>query len=158
MAATEPFDEKAASLRRHHALNPRPQVVRDPAFTADNPFFDPRDVVQVKYEMLRRVREDHQPVSQAAANFGFSRPSFYQAQTGFAQAGLPGLVPQRPGPKRAHKLTPAAVDLLEVARAEDPTLTSAQLTQVLAERLGIHVHLRSVERALARRKKGPQRP
>jgi transposase len=156
MPAAEPASDKVAALRRHHALNPRPGAVRDPAFVATNPFFDPRDLVQVKYEMLRRVREDRQSVSETAADFGFSRPSFYQAQSGFTQAGLPGLVPQRPGPRRAHKLTVAAVDLLATARAQDPALTSDQLTQILAEELGIQVHRRSVERALARRKKGLQ--
>src|SRR4051812_49751372 len=33
-------------------LNPRADDVRDPAFV-DSEFFDPRDLVQVKYEMLR---------------------------------------------------------------------------------------------------------
>jgi len=39
-----------------------------------------RDVVQVKYEMLRRVRVDQVPMARAARAFGFSRPAFYQAQ------------------------------------------------------------------------------
>src|SRR5438874_10935646 len=64
-----PRDDKASALRRQHALNPRPQSVGDSAFTSGNPFFDSRDLVQVKYEMLRRVREDGEAVSQAAANF-----------------------------------------------------------------------------------------
>ena len=71
-----PRQDKASALRQHHALHPRPQAVIDEAFTSANPFFDPRDVVQVKYEMLRRVREDGTPVSRAAADFGFSRPSY----------------------------------------------------------------------------------
>jgi hypothetical protein len=69
--AAAPREDKESALRRHHALNPRPNAVRDPAFTSGNPFFDPRDLVQVKYEMLRRVREEGDSVSQAAAEFGF---------------------------------------------------------------------------------------
>jgi transposase len=147
------YPDKAASLGRHHALHLRPQDVRDPAFTSDNPFFDPRDLVQVKYEMLRRVRQEGRPVSQTAVAFGFSRPSFYQAQAQFQQDGLPGLVPQRPGPKRAHKLSEAVVDLLEGVLAEDATLSSSRLAQLLEEQLGLRVHPRSVERALARRRR-----
>ena len=93
-----PRDDKEASLRRHHALNPRPEEVNDAAFSSGNAFFDPRDLVQVKYEMLRRAREEGSTVSQAAASFGFSRPSFYEAQAAYGSAGLPGLLPQRPGP------------------------------------------------------------
>jgi transposase len=156
--AETPPDDKASALRRHHALNPRPQVVHDSAFTSRNTFFDPRDLVQVKYEMLRRVWEDGEAVSQAAADFGFSRPSFYQTQAVFEALGLPGLVPQRPGPKRAHKLSEAVVDRLEQALKTNPSLNSAKLAQRLEEELGLRVHRRSVERALSRRRnKGAQR-
>ena len=96
--------------------------MRDPAFTAGDPFFDPEDLVQVKYEMLRRVREDGRKVSETSAAFGFSRPSFYAAQAAFQTAGLPGLVPQRPGPRRAHKLSAPVLALLEEALAAEPAL------------------------------------
>ena len=156
--AETPREDKAMALRRHHALNPRPQAVGDSAFTSGNAFFDSRDLVQVKYEMLRRVNEDGEPVTQAAADFGFSRPSFYQAQAVFEAEGLPGLLPQRPGPKRAHKLSEEVVDRLEQALKTDPSLNSAQLAQQLEEERGLRVHRRSVERALSRRlKRGAQR-
>ena len=134
--------------------------MRDPAFTAGDPFFDPEDLVQVKYEMLRRVREDGRKVSETSAAFGFSRPSFYAAQAAFQKAGLPGLVPQRPGPRRAHKLSGPVLELLDEALAAEPALSSAALSGLLWERLALRVHPRSIERALARRaKKGAlQRP
>ena len=157
--AETPRESKEAALRRHHALNPRPHSVGDAEFTSNNAFFDARDLVQVKYEMLRRVHEDGQPVSQAAAEFGFSRPSFYQAQTVFDAEGLPGLVPQRPGPKRAHKLSEEVVDRLDEALAANASLNSAQLAQLVEEEFGLRVHRRSVERAMSRRqKKGRRQP
>jgi transposase len=151
--AQTPQDDKGSALRRHHAFNPRPQAVTDAAFISGNAFFDARDLVQVKYEMLRRVREDGQAVSRTATDFGFSRPSFYQTQAVFDAEGLPGLVPQRPGPKRAHKLSEEVVDRLEHALKAEPSLNSAQLAQRLEDDLGLRVHPRSVERALGRRKK-----
>jgi transposase len=128
--------------------------VSDPDFTGDNPFFDANDLVQVKYEMLRRVREDGLQVTKASADFGFSRPSFYEAQAAFAQAGLPGLLPRRPGPRRAHKLSEAVMSALEAARADEPWLTSTDLARMVSERFGLNVHPRSIERALKRRGKG----
>ena len=127
--------------------------MRDAAFTEGGPFFDPEDLVQVKYEMLRRVREEGARVTQASAAFGFSRPSFYAAQAAFQEAGLPGLVPQRPGPRRAHKLSAPVLELLEQALAAEPALSSAALSGLLWERLALRVHPRSIERALARRSK-----
>src|SRR5215469_14688512 len=105
MAKRSKPDRKQLALRQQGALNPRPEQVTDQLFLT-NEFFDPRDLVQVKYEMLRRVQSDGQPVSRAAAALGFSRPSFYQAQATFQQGGLPALVPHKRGPKQAHKLTP----------------------------------------------------
>ena len=147
-------DDKDAALRRHHALNPRPDRVSDPAFASGDPFFDRRDLVQVKYEMLRRAREEDQPVSRAAAAFGFSRPSFYAARASFEAAGLPGLVLRRPGPRRAHKLSEPIVEALAAEVAADPSLGSAELARIVEARFGIRVHRRSVERALGRRKRG----
>lgn len=151
-------DGKLAALRRHHAQHPRPDVVRDPAFTSGDPFFDPRDLVQVRYEMLRRVREEGRSVTGTAAVFGVSRPAFYAAAASFEQAGLPGLVPERPGPRRAHKLSPAVVDALAASLAADPSRNSASLARIAEEQFGIIVHRRSVERALARRKRGLRGP
>ena len=157
MASPHDAADKASALRQHHALNPRPQTVRDPAFAGDNPFFDARDLVQVKYEMLRRVRDDGQHVSETSAVFGFSRPSFYEALAAFQQRGLTGLLPQRPGPKRAHKLSEDVLDKLQAALADEPGLTSADLAGLVRREVDLIVHPRSIERALQRRrrKKGP---
>ena len=111
-------DPKREALRQQGTLNPRPGEVIDKLFAEDS-FFDPRDLVQVKYEMLRRVQSEHQSVSEAAAAFGFSRPSFYQAQSAFEQDGLAGLVPHKRGPKRAHKLTEEVLTFIVETRQQD---------------------------------------
>jgi hypothetical protein len=95
-------DAKLQALREARALNARPQRVADPLF-GEGEFFDPRDLVQVKYEMLRRVLTEKRPVSEAATAFGFSRVAFYQAQAAFAEHGLPGLLAKRPGPRGARE-------------------------------------------------------
>src|SRR5579863_5527951 len=53
---------KLDALREEGTLNPTPDEVRDPKFL-DNEFFDPHDIVQVKYEMLRRVSIENASVS-----------------------------------------------------------------------------------------------
>lgn len=126
--------------------------MRDELFRS-NAFFDPRDLLQVKYEMLRRVREDGVPVSQAAASFGVSRPTWYRAQRAYEAGGLPGLLPDRPGPRRPHKLGEEVVEALRAARSEQPELSAADLVELVRERFGISIHRRSIGRALARQKK-----
>jgi transposase len=111
-----------------------------------------RDLVQVKYEMVRRVQVGGAPVARAAAAFGFSRPSYYQAAVALADGGLPALVPAKPGPRRAHKLTDEVLAHAEALLAGDPSLRPADLVGPLADRFGVHVHPRSIERALGRRR------
>lgn len=152
MAKRKPMDEKVSALSEHHALNTRAPAVTDPTFSA-NPFFDSRDLVQVKYEMLRRVHKEGQPISHAASAFGFSRPSFYQAQADFEARGLPGLLPERPGPRGAHKLTDEVMDFIEGALAENQDLRAPQLAEMVNEAFGLTVHPRSIERGLLRRQK-----
>jgi transposase len=150
-------DDKSAALRATRTLNAHPESVVDPAFTRGDPFFDPRDLVQVKYEMLRRVQVEGQAVTTTAAAFGLSRPSFYAAQMAWQTAGLPGLIPARPGPRAGHKLTAAVVTFLLDQRARDPHLRTAQLVTLVQEQFGLRVHPRSIERTLARHTKKGRR-
>ena len=140
---------KRLILRQTGTLNPRPDGVTDELFT-DSDFFDPNDLLQVKYEMLRRVHCDDFTVRRAAQLFGFSRPSFYQAQETFTGGGLGALVPQKRGPRRAHKLSQKIMAVIERTIAADP---GADLVATVQQEFGISVHRRSIERALARTKK-----
>jgi transposase len=152
MAKIKLPDPKTQALRQRGSLNPHPDKVADPLF-ATSDFFDPRDLVQVKYEMVRRAQVDRHPVSHSATAFGFSRPSFYQAQAQLKRAGLPALVPQKPGPQRRHKLDAEVMTFLRQLRSEDPSLRPPDLAYRILERFGRKVHPRSVERALARQEK-----
>jgi len=143
-------DPKAEQLAKTRTLNEHPETVADAQF-ASSEFFDAADLVQVKYEMVRRVEVEGSAVSAAAGSFGFSRQSYYTAASALAAGALPGLVPAKPGPRRAHKLSEPVLDHLQSLRAADPALRSAALAQAVADRFGIGVHPRSVERALARR-------
>jgi len=142
-------DAKSKALRHHRALHPDPDSVQDESFRTEE-FLDPRDRVQVKYEMLRQHRVEGQTVSQAAASFGVSRQSFYLAEKVFDQEGLPGLVPTRRGPKQAHKCTDEVLDFVEQWRQAP---TDQSVSEAVEQRFGVRIHPRSIDRALARRKK-----
>lgn len=150
-------DPTVEALAESRTLNPRPEAVTDEAFTSSE-FFDPRDLVQVRYEMLRRVSEDGVSVSSAAAAFGLSRQTYYQAAAALAEAGLAGLLPGKPGPRGAHKLTGEVVGHLQALVASDPGLRPAELAEAVAQRFGIRVHSRSIERALARAPESDRSP
>ena len=90
-------------------------------------------------------------MSETAATFGFSRPSFYAARAAFQQAGLPGLLPRKRGPRQAHKLTDDVLAVLATARAEDGSVPrTTALAAIVKDRFGITAHPRSIERSLVR--------
>ncbi len=152
MPGNKRHPDKAESLRAQGTLNPRPGAVKSELFQ-DSDFFDPRDLIQVKYEMLRDVRVEGRPVSRTADTFGFSRPTFYQALAAFEHSGVAGLIPRRRGPREAHKLTPEIVEFIEQCRAQDESLRAGGLPNLIMERFGVSIHPRTIERGLSRRKK-----
>jgi hypothetical protein len=130
MATDRRKEDKHRALRQQASLNPRPDAVTHPLFR-EGEFFDSYDLLQVKYEMLRAVRVDKRAISEAAKAFGFSRPSFYQAQTAFEQGGLAALIPQKTGPRSGHKLTPAVMEFLNRARVAEPTVRAERLASLI---------------------------
>ncbi len=143
-------DPKRQALAESRTLNPHPEKVTDPAF-APGGFFDPDDLVQVKYEMVRRASVEGMRPGPAAASFGLSRQSFYTAKQAITERGLAGLLPGKPGPKGGHKLTDEVLDCLEELLRADPSRRPTELAAEVQARFGVTVHARSVRRALRRR-------
>ena len=143
---------KRQTLHNNGTLNPRPNVVHDVLFHTSD-FFDACDLLQVRYEMLRRVAVDGWSVTQATHAFGCSRPVFYHARTAFEHEGLTGLIPHKRGPKDAHKLSTDVMVYVSHLLQDTPRLSSQQLTQAIVEHCGRLVHPRSLVRALARHTK-----
>jgi transposase len=156
MAKLKRPDQKTLELKRTGTLNPHPDSVSDTLFK-ENPFFDPRDLLQIRYEMLRRHSVEGVSIVDVAIGFGVSRPTVYQAQAAFQQAGLSGLLPQHRGPKAGHKLSAEVIEYVRTLRAGEPDLTTVACVQAIQEKFGITVHRRSLERALASKKK-PRNP
>lgn len=136
------------ALKAQGATHPHPEAVTDPLFR-DSAFFDPNDLVQIKYEMLRSVEQEGRAVVEAAEAFGLSRPVFYVAHDLFNREGLPGLLPHKRGPKRPHKLKDEALALLAQAIQDaGRMLNGEELAALLSQRFGVQAHPRSILRRL----------
>jgi len=155
MANRKPRDMKEEALRERGSWNAGHRRVAAPSFGAGQflGFFDPRDVVQVKYEMLRLVRVEGKSVKVSAAIFGFSRPAFYNALAALAREGLAGLLPHKRGPRGGHKLTEEVMAFVEDSLTRTSSLRPAELAAMVEGRFGVRIHARSIERALRRRGK-----
>ena len=142
---------KVSALLEEGTLHPTPEKVRDPKFR-ENEFFDPRDLVQVKYELLRRVALEHASVTAATAEYGVSRPTYYQAKVHFATGGIAGLVPRKRGPRGPHKLQGEVWAFVERHLAAGEPLRARALAKRLREQFDLTIHPRTIERAVAGKK------
>ncbi len=142
---------KVTALREEGTLNPTPEKVRDPKFQA-NEFFDPSDIVQVKYEMLRRVSLESASVTDATEEYGVSRPTYYQTKAHFDQAGVAGLVPRKRGPRGPHKLQGEALAFVEQQLVAGKPVRARQLAELIRQKFDLNIHPRTIERAVAGKK------
>jgi transposase len=142
---------KVKVLLEEGTLNPNPAKVRDPKFH-QNEFFDPRDLVQIRYEMLRRVSIENTSVTDATEEYGVSRPTYYQARINFHKRGVAGLVPQKRGPRSPHKLQGEVLAFVEQKLVAGEPLRARELAKLIQQEFGLNVHPRTIERAIAGKK------
>ena len=144
-------DPKAATLLENGTLNPFPEKVSDTKFRQSE-FFDARDVVQVKYEMLRRVLVENASVTDATDEFGVSRPTYYQTKTSFDEAGVAGLVPKKRGPRGPHKLQGEVLTFVESHHVRGKPIRARELAKLIRKEFSLEIHPRTIERALTVKK------
>jgi transposase len=147
-------EAKRKALQTTGTLNPRAAQVHHPLF-AKSSFFDPEDLLQLKYETLRALEVEHCPIAKAARDFGLSRPTIYEAHLQFQQQGLEGLLPHKRGPKAAHKLTEEVLHYFQEQMAAEPALKAEELARRVRQRYGVKLHPRTIQKALkAKAKRG----
>lgn len=134
-------------LEANGMLHANPAAVTAPLFAGDEAFFFAADKLQVKYEMLRAHIVDGLAISTAAALHGYSRAGFYLVAAAFDDAGMAGLIDQRPGRRGPLKLSP---EISEFIANADPATSGAVLAGEVAARFGVSLHRRTVERVRPR--------
>lgn len=139
---------KHEEMRKNGSYNYRAKAVSAEIFKKSS-FFDPHDIMQVKYEMLRIVEKDCCDVSLASKMFGFSRVGFYQIKKEFDKHGIAGLIPKKRGPKGSRKINESDV---EYAKNLLDTHTKAEILILLKEERGVDISKRTLERKLSSKK------
>lgn len=142
---------KVQALLEEGTLNPQPEKVRDLKFH-NGEFFDARDIVQVKYEMLRRVSVEKASVVDVTEEYGMSRPTYYQTKASFQDGGIAGLVPRKRGPHGPHKLQGAVLTFIREHVTAGEPIRARQLVKLVQKKFNLDVHPRTIERAVAVKK------
>ena len=66
-----------------------------------------------------------------ALDFGFSRRHFYVIQQQFAERGFQSLIPEKRGPRGAHKLDQAVMAFVHQTLDDDPSLKAPALSRLI---------------------------
>jgi transposase len=144
---------KRRALEQEGTRHPARTRVRAPLFWEHPTFFDARDELQVKYEMLRAHGVDGQPVTTVCDRFGYSRQTFYILWPRFVRRGVAGLRDGRPGRVGPVKCTPDVVAFLRAQRTANPAVSIPDLVERLARERDVQLHRRTVERLVGRGRK-----
>ena len=141
--------DKVKTLRTMGCLNVHPEDVSLEVFREGGKFFDPRDKLQVKYEMLRAVQLGGVSVTQAARAAGYSRETYYNVARDFEREGCVGLLDQAQGRRQPEKLRDEIVEFILTERSRDPkTNTGVELTDKVFQRFRVRLHRRTVYKVL----------
>ena len=128
-------------------LNPKPERVRCKLFE-DGDFFDPLDLPQVRYEMLRSGRVEHRSVAKACREFGFSREYFYQLKRAFMERGLVALFGSPLGRRPLIALNQEIVGFIVLRKVEDANLSGEELRKEILQTYKVECSRRTVERVV----------
>ena len=140
--STLTLEQRRQALAAAGLLHPHPDLVAATLFVGDNPFFLALDKVQVKYEILRDHLVDGLSVVDAANQHGYSRAGFYLVAQAFAEEGMLGLLDDKRGRHGPLKVTPEIDAYVRSAQQ----LSGAALSDEVAERFGVVLHRRTLER------------
>lgn len=143
--------DKEKTLYEDGCFNTRHDKVTDPLFQ-NTRFFDTRDLVQVKYEMLRSVGTGEKNVSQASRAFGLSRESFYKNKALFEAGGLEALIPRKTGPKGSFKFQKEGEDFVAGYLKERPLAKSSEIARQMEQQTGLKVHPRTISRYMQKKR------
>ena len=142
---------KREYLIENGTYNKKHANVKNTKFKEDE-FFDPMDIVQVKYEMLKEVEKSGRPITEAAEEYGFSRTAFYNIKDAFNQQGIRGFIPEKPGPKKPRKLTAEYQKIVDECIAKNPKVSSSEIAGVINSNGTVTINKRTIERYRAKKK------
>jgi len=136
---------KSQFLKKEKIINPRPERVIHPLFQKTE-FFDPFDLPQVRYELLRSARSEELSIAEACRQFGFSREYFYQLDRAFMERGFVSMLGSPIGRRPIIALNQEIVNFIIQRRIQNSNLSGENLRQEVHKNYKVQCSRRSVER------------
>jgi transposase len=136
---------KKKFLEQEGLINPKPERVSHPLFETLN-FFDPLDLPQVRYEMIRAARVEKMSVAAACKLFGFSREYFYKLERAFMARGYVAMLGSTMGRRPIIALNQEIINFIAHRKIEEPGLSGEKVRQEIQTLYNVDCSRRTVER------------
>jgi hypothetical protein len=140
-------DTKKQFLQKEGLINPKPERVCYKHFES-NDFFDPMDLPQVRYEMIRTARVENISVANACRLFGFSREYFYKLERKFMKHGFVALLGSQKGRRPLIALNNEIVNFIIHRKVDNPNLSGEDLRKEILKIHKLDCSRRTVERII----------
>jgi len=115
-------------------------------------FYDPMDIVQVRYEMIKDADDGGTTIEQTTSEYGYSRASYYYIKDDFEKGGMVALVPEKTGPKAPRKLTNELQEYITTYIENNPSTSSSRIALDIENDKGVKVSKRTIERFRSKKK------
>ncbi len=138
-------ETKKKFLEQEGLLNPKPERVSHPLFESLD-FFDPLDLPQIRYEMIRAGRVENISVADACKLFGFSREYFYKLERAFMARGYVALLGSTMGRRPIIALNQEVANFIVHRKIEEPKVSGESLRLEIRQNYNVDCSRRTVER------------
>lgn len=139
--------QKRLFLEKEGFLNPKPDRIVHPLFKTLS-FFDPLDLPQVRYELLRCARGGECSVLAACEEFGFSREYFYKLDRTFMERGYVALLGSQVGRRPLIALNQEIVSYVVMEKMKRPKASGDELRKEIEKLYKVECSTRTVERVI----------
>jgi len=136
---------KKEILIKNGTFNKNHDKVKREGFS-EGGFYDPMDIVQVRYEMIKDADDSEKTIGQISSEYGYSRASYYHIKDNFDKGGIAALIPERTGPKEARKLTGDLREYIKEYTQRNPKASSSKIAAEIESVKGVTVSKRTIER------------
>ena len=143
--------DKEEWLKETRTFNRNHDKINDNLF-AESDMLDARDLLQVRYEMVRAVKIDKSSATEVAQRFGVSESTLNRNIRALNEGGVIALIPESKGPKGQYSLDEDELKFIDSYLEAHPDATGGQVYSALLKEKQSTVSKRTVERHLASKK------
>ena len=142
---------KEEHLRATQTFNTNYAKINDPIFQRSG-IMDPRDLLLVRFELVRSLELDGKPIEEVCSQYGISPCTARRYVRDMKERGLIALVPEKRGPNGPSVMTDEIANYIDKYLTDHPKASAGKVYQSLVDAKKVTIGKRTVERYISSKK------